>query len=71
MKTNELVTLIYMDESPNIRLSEDIKLHKNMYVRVSIVAQQVKNPTSIHDDAGLIPGIPQWVKDPALLQAAA
>ena len=32
----------------------------------SFVAQQVTNPTSIHDDAGLIPGLAQWVKDSTL-----
>ena len=36
-------------------------------VGIPIVTQWVTNPTSIHDDVGSIPGLPQWVKDPPLL----
>ena len=36
-----------------------------------MVARQVKDPTSIHEDMCLIPGPIQWVKDMMLLQAVA
>ena len=37
---------------------------------VHIVAQQVKNQTSIHEDVGLNFSLAQWVEDPVLPQAA-
>ena len=37
----------------------------NVHV-VPIVAQLVKNPTGIYEDVSSIPGLFQWVKDPAL-----
>ena len=36
---------------------------------VPVVAQGVKNPTSVPEDSDLISGLTQWVKDPALPQA--
>ena len=39
---------------------------KKIDMGVPVLAQWVLNPTSIHEDAGSIPGLDQWVKDLAL-----
>ena len=36
---------------------------------VPFVVQRVKNPTSVHEDAGSIPGLTQWAQDPELPKA--
>ena len=35
----------------------------NWYLGVPLVAQQIMNPTGIHETVGSIPGLIQWFKD--------
>ena len=45
-------------------------VYRNKYRGVPTVAQQITDPTSIHEDVDLIPGLAQWIKYLALLWAA-
>ena len=46
-------------------------IYKEDFGGVPFVARQLMNPVRIHEDAGLTPGLTQWVKDPALPWAVA
>ena len=55
---------------PTIQLSfylmpDWVPLAKTVGFGVPIVAQWLTNPTGNHEVAGSIPGLAQWVKDPA------
>ena len=57
---NELI-----DMEPRIVSWNKINLNK-LLLEIPAVAQWVKNPTGIHEDAGSIPGLTQGLEDPVL-----
>ena len=60
-------SLLYPNEGFGADLSSsDSDVLKYPYGGVPFIAQQLTNPTRIHEDVGSIPGLVQWVKALAL-----
>jgi len=41
-------------------------MNEKMNLSAAVMAQWLTNRTSIHEDAGAIPGLVQWVRNPVL-----
>ena len=68
--TNSLSKFLFFSEAFSTPFSSELIRTYPFKIKPSglpVGAQRVKNPTAIPEDAGLIPGLSQWVMDPALL----
>ena len=59
--------MIAMDHILFVTVLLEWMFPKTRDLGVPVVAQWSTNPTSIHEDVGLIPGLAQWIKDLVVL----
>ena len=60
-------SLLLMNWEKAVLGTSQLTYPQRAHLRCSHCDLVVRNPTSIHEDAGSIPGFAQWVKDPMLL----
>ena len=67
---HEILSFLKTETVSSLSVWHTVMLNKSLLNRSSHCGSVVTNPTSIHEDVGLIPGLDQWVKGLALPQAA-